>query len=79
MPFPRLCTAEKEGKQVRLGVSVLVASRCWWHNCRVSYAFWRTGDTPRSGDGGQEKQDGGYVVATSMLGLLDSLGRMLLW
>lgn len=32
--FHTLCTAEKRGEQVRLGVSVLVASRCWWHNCR---------------------------------------------
>lgn len=77
--FPTLCSAEKGRKQVRLWVSALVAFRCWWHSCRVSCTFWRTGEAPCSGGGGQEKQGEGCVVATSMLGLLGSLGRMLWW
>lgn len=47
------------------------------YTCRVSCAFWRTGEASRSGGDGQEKQGEGCVVATSMLGLLGSLGRIL--
>lgn len=39
-----------------MGVSVFMASGCWWHNHGVSCAFLRTCGAPCPAGDGQEKQ-----------------------
>lgn len=69
-----LCAAEKGGKRVRMGAAVVVASWCWWYNHRVSCAFLRTDVSPHPGVMARRSRGEDHVMATSMLGLLGSLG-----
>lgn len=53
-PSPVHC---REGKEIRMGASFVVASWCWWHNCGVSCTFLRTGGAPCPAGNCLEKQE----------------------